>query len=74
MQGIPRCLFRANVLSANQLATAQHNLRWLYQKAGLSRFGPAGCLTGCIMSLSQTGWVLLFSVGALSNRARIRQS
>jgi hypothetical protein len=27
------------------IATAQHNLRRLYQKAGLSRFGPAGCLT-----------------------------
>jgi len=23
----------------------QYNLRWLHQKAGLSRFGPAGCLT-----------------------------
>jgi hypothetical protein len=25
--------------------TAQHKLRWLHQKAGLSRLGPAGCLT-----------------------------
>jgi hypothetical protein len=29
---------------AIQGVTAQHNLRWLNQKAGLSRFGPAGCL------------------------------
>ena len=28
-----------------KIVTAQHNLRWLYQKAGLSRFGSAGCLT-----------------------------
>jgi len=25
--------------------TAQHNFPWLHLKAGLSRFGPAGCLT-----------------------------
>jgi len=25
--------------------TPQHNLRWSHHKAGLSRFGSAGCLT-----------------------------
>jgi len=33
------------VSKAGFTVTTQYNLRWLHQEAGLSRFGPDGCLT-----------------------------